>query len=276
MEFGCYRFFKVHDPKTRQICAAAFRERVAHHALINICGPMLDRSQIRHSYACRKGKGQHRALEQAARWACHHMFYLKMDVARFFDSIDHESLKNMLAAKIRDRRVLVLFSRIIDSFGIVPGKGLPLGNLTSQYFANFYLTGFDRWINQVVRPGKYLRYMDDMVVFGKHLDLIRFRDQIVTYLRSELRLGLKQSGQINRTEKGMGFLGAVVYPGYLRLSFRAKKRVRRQFKAKEKAFRKGLISESELANDVQSLWAGLCHTKSLGWRKNLAAGGRIA
>ncbi|WP_321492093.1 RNA-directed DNA polymerase [uncultured Desulfobacter sp.] len=276
MAFGRYSFFRIHDPKTRDICAAAFRERVAHHALINVCGPVLDHCQIRHSYACRKGKGQHRALKTASQWACHHEFFLKMDVARFFDTVDHAVLKKMLAGKIRDAKARALFSKIIDSYESVPGKGLPLGNLTSQYFANFYLTGFDHWIIQSTGAGRYLRYMDDMVVFADRLDLKKLSNEIEYYLDANLKLRLKPNHQINRTENGLGFLGAVVYPGRLRLSQAAKRRVSRKFKARETAFQKEIISEKDLAHGVQSLWAGLCHTQSRGWRKNLAVKSRIA
>ena len=199
-----------------------------------------------------------------------------MDVARFFDAVDHALLKQMLVRKVRNDKVTALFSQIIDSYDTKPGKGLPLGNLTSQYFANFYLTGFDRWLTRTARPGKYLRYMDDMVVFGGHQDLKRVRNEIINYLYERLRLHLKSNDQINRTKKGMGFLGAVVYPGRLRLSRTAKKRIVRKFKARETAFQKELISEKDLAHDIQALWAGLYHTQSFGWRKNLALKGRVA
>ena len=113
--FGDYSFFTIRDPKTRNICAAAFEERVAHHALMNICSPILDKSQIFHSYACLKGKGQHKALTRAKKWALCHEFYLKMDISNFFDSIDHLILKQMLCRRIIDQKVLGIFYDIIDS-----------------------------------------------------------------------------------------------------------------------------------------------------------------
>jgi RNA-directed DNA polymerase len=268
MTFGQYRFFTVHDPKTRQICAAAFVERVAHHALMNVCGPILDRSQIHHSYACRTGKGQHKALKQAAQWANHHDYYLKMDIARFFDSIDHTILKTLLARRIKDKQVLALLSQIIDSYHTAPGRGLPLGNLTSQCFANFYLNPFDLWIKQTRKARHYIRYMDDMLIPGDKPTLVSIRDHSETWLNDTLGLRLKHGGQINRTDKGIGFLGSVVYPGMLRMQARAKQRITARMKTYEKKYQADTMDEQALQERACAVWAGLMHINSLGWRKN--------
>ena len=123
MVFGRYSFFTVHDPKTRNICAAAFKERVTHHAMMNVCGPILDQSQIFHSYACRKGKGQHKALLKAKKWADCHDFYLKMDISKFFDSIDHSILKQMLCSRIKDKKVLGILFDNLNHLNIFFGRG---------------------------------------------------------------------------------------------------------------------------------------------------------
>lgn len=270
IEFGRYSFFTVHDPKTRNICAASFEERVVHHALMNICGPILDHSQIFHSYACRKGKGQHRALGQACTWAGSDKFYLKMDVSKFFDSIDHNILKQQLEMRFKDQRVLSLFFSIIDSYHTQPGKGVPLGNLTSQYFANYYLNRFDLHMIQEEKAGAYLRYMDDILIFGDKSKVCRLRQISREYLQFHLELKLKKGGQINRTEKGIGFLGAVVYPGKLRMSARAKKRINAKIKTVEKGYQSGQLSDIELQQRTSALWAGLFRMNCHGWRAQLA------
>lgn len=271
MVFGRYVFFTIRDPKTRRICAADFRERVAHHAMMNVCGPVLEKSQIHHSFACRKNKGQHKALKLVENWSGCHPFYLKMDIVKFFDSIDHPCLKKKLAGKIKDRQVLDIFDKIIDSYHTGPGRGLPLGNLTSQCFANFYLAGFDQWMKNVIRSRFYLRYMDDMIVLGGRDELVRIREQCRDYLGTKLQLKIKTGGQINRTDRGIGFLGSVVYPGVIRLSTRAKKRVRSKIKRYEKDFIKGRISDLKLQQCVSGVWNGIEHSGSMGWRKNAAA-----
>lgn len=270
LKFGDYRFFTVHDPKVRQICAAAFRERVAHHALINVAGPILDSTQINHSYACQQGKGQHRAQIQAAKWACNKDFYLKMDISKYFDSIDHQKVGEMLASRFKDRFVLDIFSRIVASYESSPGRGLPLGNLTSQYLANFYLSVFDHWIKEGRGQKYYIRYMDDMLIFGDKKELLDLRTKSAQFLENELGLELKSGGQVNRTSKGVGFLGSVVYPGRIRLSKPGKKRVRARLKNYEKKFQIGLWSPQELQDRVQGLWAGMMHTSSQGWRSRVA------
>jgi RNA-directed DNA polymerase len=270
MIFGTYSFFTVHDPKTRDICAAAFKERVAHHALMNVCGPILDQSQIFHSYACQKDKGQHGALSKARKWAACHDFYLKMDISKFFDSVDHAILKQMLYSRIKDKKVLVILFDIIESYNTAHGKGLPLGNLTSQYFANFYLTRFDHWIKQAKKARFYLRYMDDMLIVGDKSMLCQLRDDSRQYLNNDLKLHIKNGGQINRTDKGIGFLGSVIYPGVLKLSSSSKKRIRVRIKQYEKKYRSKTMDALDLQERTNALWAGLYHINSYGWRKNLA------
>ena len=163
---GAYSYFTIKDPKERIICAASFPERIIHHAVMNICEPYFERFQIFHSYACRKGKGQHAALLSAFHYAKSSPFFLKMDVRKYFDSIDHEILFNRLTRLFKDHRLLDLLSRIIDSYHTAPGKGVPIGNLTSQYFANHYLASFDHYVKETLGVKRYIRYMDDMLFFS--------------------------------------------------------------------------------------------------------------
>jgi len=143
---GEYHYFQIRDPKERTICAASFRERVLHHALMNVCEPIVERAAIFDSYACRRGKGRLAAIHRAQHFAVKHRWFLKLDIRKYFDSVVHTVLETLLETKIKDPAVLRLFGRIIDSYATGLGRGLPIGNLTSQHFANFYLAPLDRFI----------------------------------------------------------------------------------------------------------------------------------
>lgn len=131
VEFGKYRYFTIRDPKERTICAATFDERVIHHAVMNVCDPVFERYQIFDSYATRRCKGTFAALERAEQFTKRSTWFLKLDVKKYFDSIDHTILKDLLVRLFKDARLLLLFKRIIESYEKTPGKGLPIGNLTS-------------------------------------------------------------------------------------------------------------------------------------------------
>jgi len=181
---GGYYSFYIHEPKKRLISAAPFRDRVVHHALCRIIEPIFERSFIFDSYANRIGKGTHRAIKRAQHFSRKYKYVLQCDIEQFFPAIDHEILLNTLSYKIRDQKILWLISKIIDS-GInvnsevynmkyFPGddllsalrpRGLPIGNLTSQFWANCYLNPLDHFIKRELRCRGYLRYVDDFILF---------------------------------------------------------------------------------------------------------------
>jgi RNA-directed DNA polymerase len=154
---GDYRYFRVFDPKERLICAAPFRERVLHHAIMNVCEDNLERYAVAASYACRPNKGLHRAIADAQSQCRRRRCYLKLDIRRFFDSIDHVIALDMLARRFKDPPLLRLFDCILDSYHATPGKGLPIGNLVSQHLANFYLGRFDGSSPEFVGSWRLLR-----------------------------------------------------------------------------------------------------------------------
>ena len=180
---GPYRTFTIHEGKPRQISAAPFRDRVIHHALTGILEPIFERSLIRDSYACRRGKGTHAAVDRCQEFARRFRYVLKADVRKYFPSIDHAILKGLVARRIKDPHVLWLADRIIDHSNPqdsvpmwFPGdnlftpterrRGLPLGNQTSQFFANVYLDPLDHFVTD--RLGmSYVRYVDDFLVFAE-------------------------------------------------------------------------------------------------------------
>lgn len=211
---GNYRYFKIYDPKERIICASAFRERVLHHALMNVCHDCFERFQVFDSYACRIGKGTHAALDRAKSFQKKYGWFLKLDVRKYFYSISHEILKRHLQRRFKDRRLLQIFNAIIDSYEYEfgSGKGLPIGNLSSQYFANHYLAAADRYVKEVLRIPAYVRYMDDMVLWSNDKQqLLTAGIRLENFIYETLHLNLKPFC-MNHTEKGLPFLGYLLYP----------------------------------------------------------------
>ncbi len=269
LQFGNYRTFNVRDPKTRRIHAPPFADRVVHHALILATGATFEKGAIQHSYACRSGKGQHAALQQARCWSHCSDWYLKLDVEKFYDSVDHEHLKLLLRRRFREQRLLNLFSSLIDSYKFSPGKGLPIGALTSQYLGNFYLDPVDRWATQTMRCLRYARYMDDMVFWGSQIELRSIQQRIEPFLDT-IGLRAKSSAQLNRCDTGLPFLGFIVYPNRFRLSARGKKRLRAKIRTLEKSYLVGTTTEIELQERGQALLAHATFADDGDWRRELA------
>lgn len=232
---GPYRNFYVEDQKRRLITAAPFRDRVVHHALHAVLEPVFEPGFIHDSYACRRGRGQHLAIARYQHWARGHRFVLRADVRKFYPGVDHEILIGLLERRIRDRRVLKLCRLILASgVGILdseyelawfPGddlfsplarkRGLPIGNLTSQFFGNVYLNELDRFVKQELRCRHYLRYMDDFALFAD--DKRRLKDWVESIGRFlySLRLCLHpQRTRVWQVADGPEFLGLRVFPGH--------------------------------------------------------------
>ena len=168
---SAYRYFKIFDPKERIISVASFKDRVVHHALINILEPIYERCFIYDSYATRKEKGTHLAINRAQTFLKEDPWFLKTDIDKYFDSINQGILMALLNRKIKDHRLLEVAQAIIENGG-VNGVGLPIGNLTSQFFANVYLNPFDHFVKQQLGV-KYVRYMDDFVLFSKNKEELK-------------------------------------------------------------------------------------------------------
>ena len=265
---GRYHRFIVRDPKLRTIHAAAFQERVMHHALMRVVGPILERSTVFDSYACHAGKGQWGAVRRAERFARRYGFFLKFDIRKYFDNIDHPILLRQLERRIKDRAVLDWFSRIIRSYEVAPGKGLPIGSLTSQHLANAYLGPLDRWLSGRRASGGVVRYMDDVTVWSNDLGALRgLRSDVPEFLKDTLELDVKATPYINRTGHGMDFLGCRVFPGYSLLNRRSRNRFRRRLKWVLEAVEKGRIDQSEAQCRLTSLTSFTKQVKSWRFRK---------
>jgi RNA-directed DNA polymerase len=273
-EFGAYRNFAIRDPKTRTIHAPPFRDRVVHHAIVEVAGPVLERGAIAHTYACRTGRGQHAALRQARGWMRHDDWFLKMDVAKYYDSIAHATLRAALARRLRERRLLALFDRLLESHVHTTGRGLPIGALTSQYLGNFYLDGFDHWMLETARQPRYLRYMDDMIALGPHAALRELRDRSAARLAA-LGLRLKDDGVLNRCTLGVPLLGFVLYPDRTRLNRVGRRRLRRRTKELERAWERGTIAEPELQARGEALFAHARGGDDVTWRRTVTGFSRL-
>lgn len=221
--------FLIHDPKERTITAPAFRDRVLHHAIMNVCEPHFDRWLIFDSYACRKGKGRLAALERATGFAKAHGWFLKLDIRKYFESIPHENLLRELRLKFKDPPLLKLLQRLIMTNA--SGRGLPIGSLLSQHLANFYLGPVDRLCRERLRVPGYVRYMDDFTLWdhdqtrlGQHWQAVQ---QFVT---ERLGLELKAGAHMNRTAHGMDFCGFRIFPGWRVLNRRSRRRLAAKLK----------------------------------------------
>lgn len=229
---GAYHAFRIFDPKPRLISAADYRDRVVHHALCNVIEPIFNKGFIFDSYANRKDKGTHAGIRRAQKFLRANRYVFKCDIKKYFPSIDLELLKQEIRCKIADSETLWLIDTIIDGsneqefvYDFFPGddlftslerrKGLPLGNLTSQFFANLFLSRFDHFVKEQLKVRFYARYVDDLLFADNDIRFLKgLIDPVQDYLNG-LRLKLHpKKCHILRSDRGVPFLGQVVYPEY--------------------------------------------------------------
>jgi len=278
---GNYRYFKVFEPKERQICASVFGEQVLHHALMNVCHEYFEGVQVYDSYASRKGKGTYAALERAKKYTNQHEWYLKLDVRKFFESISHEALVGQLTRMFKDASLMGIFEQIIHSYEASPsiglsagkpGRGLPIGNLTSQYFANHYLVGLDRFCKEKMRVRAYTRYMDDLVFW--HNDkavLLEIFASVRDFVESELRCTLKPEA-LNRTSSGLPFLGYHIFPHHIRLLQKSKQRFIQKMRLIDEGYHSGAWDEAKCQRHVLPLLAFAGHADAKRLRQSVLLG----
>ena len=266
---GAYRTFWTTTPKRRMISAAPFRDRVVHHALINIIEPLFERRFIYHSYACRTGKGTHRALQQFMAWARSSRYVLKMDIHKFFPTLDHVVLKQCIRRTLKDPHVLWLCNLIVDHSNeqervvqhfpddlftpLFRRHGIPIGNLTSQFFANVYLDALDHFVKERLRVKRYLRYVDDFCCFHDDKRVLSdLRATIADFLLG-LRLRLNEGkSRVRQVKEGIEFLGFVVFPQQLRLNHSAVRRQRRRIRWLQNAYASDVLTWREVTASLQA------------------------
>ena len=265
-----FRTFVITDPKPRVISAAAFRDRVVHHALCAALEPTFERHAISDSYACRKGKGNHAAVRRVQQLSRRSPWYGKLDVRHFFENVDHPVLVRQLRRRFKDARALALADLIIATGASSPDKGLPIGNLTSQHFANFYLGHLDHFAKEVLRVRGWVRYMDDVILFGP--DKVAVRDlasRVEAFVVSELRLEVKHEVSIVApVHVGVPFLGFRIWPRLLRLDSSRVRRLRARFRALETSFEAGAIDEEVRLRSACSLVGWAAQADSLVLRRS--------
>ena len=233
---GNYRGFTVYEPKKRLILAAPIRDRVVHHALHDVIAPLMDRGFIFDSYACRPGKGTHRAVQRAYSFLQANEYFLHLDVRKFFPSLPHANLKDVVRRSVHEEPVLWLFNLIIDS-SLPPEsrqkkyphqlsffedreliRGLPIGNLTSQFLANLYLNELDQYVKHTLSCRHYLRYMDDFVLFGNDRAVLEEQQsRVEQYCSQKLALTLHEKGGVKTHSEGLGFLGFRIFRTHKRI-----------------------------------------------------------
>jgi hypothetical protein len=269
---GPYHSFYIHEPKRRLISAAPFRDRVVHHALCNPLEPVWERRFIFDSYANRQGKGTHRAILRASQFARRYRYVLQCDLEQFFPSIDHQILRTELCRVIQDDLTLGLIDKILHSGeGVLaevyqmrwfPGddlwaglrrRGLPIGNLTSQFWANVYLNPFDHFIKRQLRCPAYLRYVDDFLLFADDKPTLWEWAAAIQERLARLRLSLHPP-QVYPVKTGIPFLGFRIYPTHRRLKRQRGIAFQRRLNELYRGWLTGKIPRQRLDDSVRS-WA---------------------
>ena len=256
---GTHSFF-IHEPKRRLISAAPFRDRVVHHALCNVIEPIFERSFISDSYANRLGKGTHRALDRAQSFSRRFRYVLQCDLRQFFPSLDHVILRDILARKIADPDTKWLIDQILtsgegvlteqyqmhwftgdDLLAALRPRGLPIGNLTSQFWANCYLNPFDHFVKRELRCKAYLRYVDDFLLFADDKKVLWHWLQAIILKLAELRLTIHPGAHPRPVTEGIPFLGFILFPTHRRLKRRKGIHFQRKLKKLMQAYRDGEV-----------------------------------
>ncbi len=259
------RRFIIRDPKTRTIHSSAFRDRVVHHALINIIGPIFEKRFIHDSYASRIGKGTHNAIlrfdkfkRKVSKNNARSCFVLKADVKHYFETVDHKNLLDIIKKRIKDKKVIWLIETILSNFNQkIKDKGMPLGNLTSQFFANVYLNELDYFAKHKLKAKYYLRYVDDFVILHKNKNvLIRYKEKIKDFLNRNLKLTLHPGkSKIVHLTNGISLLGYRIFYYYRLLRKTNKRKFDKNFSEKLSLFKEGLITYENLISSLTG-WFG--------------------
>lgn len=277
---GAYTYFKIYEPKERVVAAAPFRDRVVHHALVRVLQPIFEPKFIEDSFACRPGKGTHAGMRRASEFARRFPYALKCDLRRYFPSIDHEILLARIQRTVGDARVRDLIEKILAShrdrtrqvygptlFDVREiGIGLPIGNLTSQFFANIHLDGFDHFVKQELQVKGYVRYVDDFLLFGQERAGLKAWGNLCREYLSKLGLEIHPDKyRLCPTATGVDFCGFVVHAdGRIRVRPSSVRRFRKTFRQRKWEWKHGHCEAADLRATVRSWVAHVSHAQS--WR----------
>lgn len=250
-----YRVKTVREPKERTIYVLPFApDRIVQHAVMNVVSPIWDRKFDHDSHACRPGRGQHSASQRVMQFARRYRYALQGDIRRFYPSIHHDTLIEIIHRKIKDANVLWLLEDIIRSFP--GGRNVPIGNLTSQWLGNLYMNEFDRFVRHDLKPGGYVRYNDDFLLFGN--DKNRLRESLERsreFLADRLKLTLSKE-RVYPVSRGVDFVGYRHFPGYVLIRKSTARRVRQRIRHLRYEMATGQIAPERARSVVAS---------TLGW-----------
>jgi retron-type reverse transcriptase len=279
---GRYKTFEICEPKPRLISAAPYRDRVVHHALCNIIVPIFERTFIADSYANRLGFGTHKALRRFTSFARSSRYILQCDIKKYFPSIDHEILKSLLRCKLKCDDTLWLSDTIINSSNpqesviehfpnddllspLQRRKGLPIGNLSSQFFANVYLNSLDHFVKEQLKAKKYVRYVDDFALFSDDYGFLSEARLAIEEHLVSLRLKLHPvKSQLFETRHGASFLGFRILPDTIRVRTENLRRGQRRLQKLQRDYTQGRIEFQDVDCSIQSWVAHLAHGDT--WR----------
>ena len=269
-----FKEFEIFDPKHRVIEAPYFRDRVVHRSLYLSIEPIFENTFIYDSFACREGKGTHEGFDRAHYFLRkpENSYYLKCDIRSYFGSVDHKILKEKINRRIKDSKLIGLIDTLLSAYSSDIGerKGLPIGTLYSQLFANIYLNGFDHFVKQKLQADYYVRYMDDFVLFSGSKDRLHsLEESIRGYLNNSLELKLPESKTcIEPVKKGLTFLGYRIFSSHRKIRPRNKKKFRRNLSK----LKKGSESFPDILNTIESWKGHSSHADALNLRKMLLEG----
>jgi len=279
---GAYHAFKISDPKPRNIHKAQVRDRILHHAVFQVLNPLFEPCFISASFSCREDYGTHRGvqylqdvLRKASKNGSISCFVLKCDIKKFFDSIDHDILISILRKKIKDEDAIWLLGQIISSFSdyslLGKEKGVPIGNLTSQLFANIYMNEFDQFVKNSLRVKYFLRYTDDFLILSEDKTYLEnLLPEVVSFLGDNLSIKIhEEKTKIQKISRGIDFLGYVVFNKYKLVRTKTKRRIIRKFKRKIIECSQGYISKNSLSQLLRSCLGFFSHAESYAIEENL-------
>lgn len=275
-EHGPYTGFYIRDPKPRHIHKAAVRDRILHHAIFSIINPIFEPTFIQNSFSCRVGFGTHKGvgvlkemIRKASANGTQPCFVLKCDIKKFFDAVDHEILITVLKKRIKDPDTLWLLEKIVQSFmssrsNLFDRKGLPIGNLTSQLFANIYMNEFDQFIKHDLKIKYYCRYTDDFLIVSSDRDyLLRLVPKIKSFLDQRLQLEIHPKKiTIRKFQQGIDFLGYVVLPHYQVIRTKTRRRIFKKLSKRVGEYKSGIIADKTLEQSLQSYLGILTHANT--------------
>jgi retron-type reverse transcriptase len=294
---GGYRIIYIYVPKKRLIMALQFKDRVLQWAIYRLLNPLYEKTYIKDSYACIKGRGREKAAKRLQYWLRQtdrkpkQYYYLKLDISKFFYRVDHEILLNILKRRIKDKRLIDLFNTIINSekraFGLPLGvdpceidpremlfdKGMPIGNLTSQMFANIYMNELDQYLKHELHLKYVIRYADDCIILhDSKEELQQILKKIEIFLLEKLRLNLNSKTAIRPTTCNVDFVGYVINKDEIRLRSATVKRMRSRIKYIVKAYERGEMTLKEVNATMQSYFGLMKYCTNEGLKENIING----